>query len=520
MKGKGLLCLFFVCLISTHIRAQSKIGLVVFPQISSLTNKEIRKDPVNSNMLTFSGGLGLTYTYYLSEKISLQAGLIYSSQNQKIKSNYQSQAGWSIEHVGKKRFDYLKVPVLFRYTIPVKEKLNVVPFAGLQLSYLLKYDGGMVVYGDNYFDLPATPAGNNYYKKAGLDLPLGVNLEYALTPQLELVGGLKMDYGLTGASNKNPQVDELDLSALKGFSASGQRHITYALNLGLMYTLGKADKTAKEPKPAKVKTPKEPKPVATKPAPEKKPVPAAPVQKPEPEVVPPPVLPQKDTIELQGQEDFLLEDFGAGSKTNNSKDEVQDVLNQSYSSVVKGIVYKKGTSEILNNTKIVLHSELGKVDSSVTFIEGSYTLRVQDPSSKHRIVVSRKGYKPQVIELPDSLLQAKDPNANILKIQLEQDGSGNEKEEEVTIVLKGKVVNSATGATVSGATITITNNMDKSVRTISVGADGKYSIQLKKYSHYSISAEKSGCTAVTKNQSTISIRESVVLEEDLMIYCQ
>src|SRR6187402_1229378 len=205
----------FVCLLilfSTRLSiAQSKIGFVVFPQISSVSNSAIRSDTVNKNLLTFSGGGGIVFTTKLLDKVSVQIGLLYSSQNQKIKSSYHSSS-LNIEHTGKKRFDYLKLPLLIRYSIPLGGKTNFIPFAGIQLSYLLKYLGGMVIYGKDFFDLPSTPVNNNYYKKMVMDIPLGITIEYAISKRVELTVGFKLDYALTDVANRSATYNGVPLS--------------------------------------------------------------------------------------------------------------------------------------------------------------------------------------------------------------------------------------------------------------------------------------------------------------------
>jgi hypothetical protein len=494
---RGITYLLFLLSFECSL-AQSRIGFVVFPQISSLSSHEIKEDSVNKNKLSFSGGAGITFTQNLSKRIGVQTGLIYSSQNQKIKSVYHSHNGAiNIEHQGKKMFDYLKVPVLLRYSFPAGKKMSIVPFAGIQLSYLLKYNGGMVVYGDNFFDLPATPKGNNFYKKTVVDIPLGLNLEYSISEKTILTFGFKFDYALTNAVNTAAVYNGTSLSSYGGFSDPKQRNTTYGVNMGMSFNLNAKKKSKSSPTPTLMLASSE-KPVTT--------------------IHHHSHQSKKDTVELEGKHHHRHHATHTSNPVaSSSRDHVGDMFNKSYLSLIKGVVYKKGTNEVLNNTKIILETEESKVDSSITFIGGTYTLHVKDKEVKHKMYVSRKGYKPLLIDIPDTLLDKH--QVSIIKIQLELDGSGEHKETEVVILLKGKVVDAATGQPVLGATIFVKNNIDKTSRQITCDAYGKYSLPLKKYSHYTLTATKGACTSEKLNKSTIEIKESTTIEGDLKINC-
>ncbi len=226
--------LFFFILLSTAFttQAQFSIGLLGFPQISNLTGQSIRKDPVMDNRLSFGAGGGLTLTYGFSDKLGVQVGGMYSSQNQKIRSNY-TIGGEEFTHDSKKRFDYIKIPVLLRISQPLG-RMNFVVFAGPQFSYLLKYDGGMVVYiEDQYFDLPTTPSGNNYYKKYTIDATGGLGLEWPLLPYIDFTSAVKIDYSITNAQNTNATYNDALVSDLNGGDMA--RNMTCALLLGLNF---------------------------------------------------------------------------------------------------------------------------------------------------------------------------------------------------------------------------------------------------------------------------------------------
>jgi hypothetical protein len=221
-----LFCLF---LIGFKSNAQISLGVVGFPQISTLSNKSDALD----NKLSFGGGGGINATYDFSEKFGVQVGVLYSAQNQKIRSNYTiSGVGYSTD--SRKRFDYLKIPVLLRITQPIGI-LDFIVFAGPQFSYLLKYDGGMIVYlEDQYFDLPSTPNGNKYYNKYTIDATGGVGFDLPLSKYLKITSAFKVDYNITNAQNNNATIGKYKVSDVNG-SGSSVRNMTYALMLGVNF---------------------------------------------------------------------------------------------------------------------------------------------------------------------------------------------------------------------------------------------------------------------------------------------
>ncbi len=495
--------IYLLILVSAKLSiAQSRVGFVFFPQVSSIANPAMKSDSVNKNLTTFSGGAGVTFTQDFSSRVGIQTGIIYSSQNQKIKSSYHSKDGnLNVEHTGKKRFDYLKLPLVLRYSLSIGEKAKLVPFAGVQLSYLLKYEGGMVVYGDNFFDLPQTPAGNNYYKKMVIDVPLGLNLEYGISKRTALVFGFKIDYSLTNAANKEASYNGTPIASFGGISDQKQRNTTYGVNLGVSFNINKKEK-ANKPTPSTDAIAK-----------------ADVVKKPEPTHN---HHHKKDTVTLDGKHHHRhhashISANSNGPAVSSSGEHVISTFNKTYTSLIKGVVYKKGTTEVLNNTKILLETEDAKVDSSVTVIGGTYTLHVQDRTAEHKMYVYRKGYKPLLIEIPDTLLDRH--QVSVIKIQLELDGSGTHHDEIITITANGKVTD-VTGLIVPNAIIFVKNNIEKTTRQIKSDVNGNYSVDLKKYSHYTFSASKGTCSSEKINKSTIEIRTSIVLETDLTISCK
>ncbi len=230
MKSIFVSFLFLIMVVNAH--AQISFGVVAFPQITQLSNA---KSAITNNRLSYAGGGGINVTYDFSKKFGIQVGALYSAQNQKMISNY-TLGGVSHSHDSRKRFDYFKLPVLLRITRQIGV-LDFVVFAGPQFSYLIKYDGGMVVYTkDQYFDLPVTPNGNQYYNKYTVDAVAGLGFELPLSKYLKLTSGLKIDCNVSNAQNSSATFGSRKVSDINGTGALA-RNITYALMVGVNFKL-------------------------------------------------------------------------------------------------------------------------------------------------------------------------------------------------------------------------------------------------------------------------------------------
>ncbi len=233
--------IFFLLLVlgSTSIsRAQLKIGAAVFPQISSTSSIiPFKKDIVNQhNLPTFTGGGGIYVTRDSYRKpIGFQFGVAYSSHNQTYLFRYKI-ADENETHRGKKRFDYLKFSLVFRKAWYVHKYVKSIIYLGPQFSYLLKYDGGAVVYEENsYFDLPSTDQ-NTYYKKYSIDAVAGWELNYAVHKNFDLFASLRIDYGLNNIEQSGATYNGISI-----FNGGGTHQMTCGLQLGAYYVFHRKD---------------------------------------------------------------------------------------------------------------------------------------------------------------------------------------------------------------------------------------------------------------------------------------
>ncbi len=236
MRILGLLIIMFSLVLAC--KAQFKIGVTGFPQISSTSSiVPFKKEVVNNhNLPTFTGGAGLVFTYdsYL-KPFGAQLGVCYSSQNQTYIYKYKLN-GENHSHRGKLRFDYIQFSLLARKVGRVSRYVKSVFFIGPQFSYLLKYDGGALVYKENsYFDLPPTTS-NIYYKKYSIDAVVGYGLDYAIHKNFDVFANLRLGWGINNIANK-----DVTYNGLKVFDGGGVHQITYALQIGASYVFHRKD---------------------------------------------------------------------------------------------------------------------------------------------------------------------------------------------------------------------------------------------------------------------------------------
>jgi hypothetical protein len=205
MTLRVFLLLFCAIIVRFTAMAQIEVGGVYFPSITVISQGDHDSNPYVKNKLTFAGGAGVTFGYTIKPNFVITSGILYASHNQKF-DGYATIADSTFKiYSGKKRLDYLKVPVLFKFmSAGDKGPFKYYGFVGPQFAFLLKGDGATVVYEhyDNgyFFDLP--PANNKYYNPFIIELSAGVGADYQLADNLYLQTSLKFDAGLNNTENK------------------------------------------------------------------------------------------------------------------------------------------------------------------------------------------------------------------------------------------------------------------------------------------------------------------------------
>lgn len=253
------------CLVGLSINglAQNEIGVLAFPQISSIHNKANRQgDPIYQANLTYAYGAGVFFLHdfkkraygairngvtgrSLKTKWSGKVSLLYSAHEQKWTSQYSIKSGLSdtiLTHQGRKRLDYLKLPIVGQLTFPLTNKYNLALFAGPQVSYLLNAQGGNVIWrryasGATYFDLPF--ADKKYFKRFTLDGVFGATVEYkGLSRWVHLLVGVRGDFSITNSENSEAIVNNYPVYGdINNYEKErGDSHnSTVALMVGLNY---------------------------------------------------------------------------------------------------------------------------------------------------------------------------------------------------------------------------------------------------------------------------------------------
>ena len=273
---KKIILLFSVFIsLATSAFSQNEIGIYVMPQITSLHNKANRQgdDPIYQPEVTYAYGGGVTFmhdfkkTRYgkitggntsasLDHKLGLKVGLFYSANDQKFTSRYRYNLDSTITHSGRKRFDYLKLPVNLRFTIPLNDRFNLALYGGPQVSWLFKAEGGIVhwVHYDtfDYYDLPFSDI--SYFKRFTLDAVAGIDLEYkvkkgrignfVLAKWVHFVFGIRADWSATTVEHKDRIINNYpSYGQVNGFSGerSNSRNSTLGFILGATYHFHKPD---------------------------------------------------------------------------------------------------------------------------------------------------------------------------------------------------------------------------------------------------------------------------------------
>jgi hypothetical protein len=220
----------------------SEIGVYYLPEntwIGTGVKNELLK-----NKITFAGGAGLSYTYNFLDKMGIQIGALYTSHNQKWKSEVSKGTDYYFTWEGKKRLDYLNIPVLLRFRSRIGPKIKSAFYGGLEASYMLKSGGGLVVYidspgGSDFYDLPASS--NSYYKKMVVQMVTGWGLDFKVSKNLILNTALRLEFALTDAANQKSTYNNAPFYSYNGQETFKSRNYAIGLLMGVSYKLQTGD---------------------------------------------------------------------------------------------------------------------------------------------------------------------------------------------------------------------------------------------------------------------------------------
>ncbi|MCS6824860.1 MAG: carboxypeptidase-like regulatory domain-containing protein, partial [Cytophagaceae bacterium] len=193
-----------------------------------------------------------------------------------------------------------------------------------------------------------------------------------------------------------------------------------------------------------------------------------------------------------------------------------DILN---TSTIKGIVQKNGTTETLNGVQLIIKSDGKEIAKTSSILGGAFSFNKLEPNKDYEIYASKPGYYEQKIFVQSSVL--KPGQVGNIKIYLDVDPNQKDvvDQSNVVILLEGKVIDEVTKQIVSGAKVTLVNNIDKSTQETTTDEKGNYKFNLKKQAHYTLKASKGTCVSGPNNKSTIGIQTSQTLEQNIFIKC-
>ena len=240
--------------LSLSSMAQNEVGAFLFPQTSMINNKA-NGTYIYQHVPTISWGGGVNFLHFfsgskkqgnnkfatLSKRYGLRTGIIYSAHRQKWKAKYQINEGVFADWEGKKRLDYIKLPILFEYSHPLSRKMNYIFYLGPQISILARAQGGIITWkhygGFDYFDLPA--ADRKYFKSFVIETVVGAGVDYHITRWINVSASARADISATSIENNNVETNgykPYDIDKDRGDS----HNMSIAILFGIEYKLHKS----------------------------------------------------------------------------------------------------------------------------------------------------------------------------------------------------------------------------------------------------------------------------------------
>lgn len=198
MKKKTLLFVIGLLLTST-IFAQNEIRIGLN---TGATLFNFRGNSVVENSDSKIGFLaGISFEYYMNENISIKTNLNYERKSLSQSGGYYDENGIFIEMEANIHYDYLTLPILFKYEFGNTNNfyVNGGPFLGLLLNAKIK--------GDNSPSDDIT----SLNKKIDGGLSLGIGTKFQLNSKNILSIELRDNYGLLNIS----EVSVLDNGTIK-----------------------------------------------------------------------------------------------------------------------------------------------------------------------------------------------------------------------------------------------------------------------------------------------------------------
>ncbi len=193
---KKLLMYFYVTLMAFSSQAQ-QVGFYsglhgAFQATWILNSDDADKGGELNYENTYKQAFGMDLGYKFNSRIGLQSGINYSRQGQDYSTLGNPNANF------KTSLNYLKIPVLFTYTLKPDKKLSFISLAGLQISVLSEAESSRMqvfgIYSSSLVDV------KDYYSSSTIDFVLGLGIQYHFR-KLSINLLIQSDYSLTDIEN-------------------------------------------------------------------------------------------------------------------------------------------------------------------------------------------------------------------------------------------------------------------------------------------------------------------------------
>ena len=164
--------LLTVCIANAQIKGF--IGFEIGPNIASIKGQNLKEEKIKP-----MGGIftGITFGSHFTDQFSVKSGIYYEVKGAKISAQLEDDQGHVIpETQCKLKFQYVTIPVLFKYTVPKKSNffINAGPYYSILIQSSLEADN-VPDYGD--IKIKQT----QYYKSGdfGVSFGLGFSKNFA-----------------------------------------------------------------------------------------------------------------------------------------------------------------------------------------------------------------------------------------------------------------------------------------------------------------------------------------------------
>jgi len=214
---------------TTKAQEGFSLGVEGTPQFSWLMNKDDMNNSSLSMKTTFNSSFGITGQYGFTKNLGIGLNVLYSFQGQRYSMNdfdYYRKVG------------YVKVPIMFVYTVEVSPKVLFIGKIGPQFSFLANAkltdkNGNNIV-----SDQSSSYAGSNF---GGV---IHAGFSFKLTEMLLLDATLRYDYDFTDAENSAykltinnpvPVLSRAQTVTATAPRAASTYNMTAGLTVGLKY---------------------------------------------------------------------------------------------------------------------------------------------------------------------------------------------------------------------------------------------------------------------------------------------